>query len=215
MTDNQPNRVRPPGEPMPNARSFLESEYGHPDRTILIQQGGQFYRWDGTCWPAVEDPILRSELYQWFEEKVYVTDDGMRPFAPTVRKVADLLDATKAITIIPTRTPAPAWLGKADFPADEVIACENGLVRWPTWTLHKHRPDFYCHHSVPFDFDPKAPIPKRWLAFLNELWPGDTEFHFRSAGNVRLLRCRAIPDSRRCFCSSGRSAAVKGRLPAC
>ena len=158
MTDNQPNRVRPPGEPMPNARSFLESEYGHPDRTILIQQGGQFYRWDGTCWPAVEDPILRSELYQWFEEKVYVTDDGMRPFAPTVRKVADLLDATKAITIIPTRTPAPAWLGKADFPADEVIACENGLVRWPTRTLHKHRPDFYCHHSVPFDFDPKAPI---------------------------------------------------------
>jgi len=31
------------------------------------------------------------------------------------------------------------------------------------------------HHSLPFDFDPDAPAPVRWLAFLDELWEGETE----------------------------------------
>jgi putative DNA primase/helicase len=31
------------------------------------------------------------------------------------------------------------------------------------------------HHSVPFAFDPKAPEPKKWIAFLRELWGDDHE----------------------------------------
>src|SRR5262245_8720400 len=81
--------VSPPGEPMPNARLFLKHDYGHAERCLLIHQGGQFYRWDGTCWPSVEDPILRSELYRWFEDKKCASGDKLVPFAPTSRKVAD------------------------------------------------------------------------------------------------------------------------------
>jgi putative DNA primase/helicase len=160
---------------MPNARRFLDAEYWHEDRCLLIHQGGQFYRWDGTCWPAIEDPILRSELYKWFEEKTYVEGDKQKPFAPTVRKVADLMDATRAITIINTNMPTPAWLTSGDHPADEIISCDNGLVHWPTRTLYQHRPGYYVHHSVPFAFDPEAPGPRRWLAFLKELWGVDND----------------------------------------
>jgi len=28
---------------------------------------------------------------------------------------------------------------------------------------------------VSFDYDPDAPAPRRWLAFLKELWPDDTD----------------------------------------
>jgi putative DNA primase/helicase len=56
---------------------------------------------------------------------------------------------------------------------DELIACKNGLVHWPTRKLHPHHPGYYVHHSVPFEFNPQAPKPERWLEFLNELWPGD------------------------------------------
>jgi putative DNA primase/helicase len=168
--------VNPPGEPMPNARRFLRSEHGHEEHCLLIQQGGQFYRWDGTCWPTLEDPILKSELYKWFEDKDYVEGKDLKPFAPTVRKVADLIDATRAITIIRTTTPTPSWLlTDAGHQADQIIACENGLVHWPTRELLEHRPGFYIHHSVPFSFDPNAPQPTRWLAFLDELWPGDAD----------------------------------------
>jgi hypothetical protein len=59
--------VSPPGEPMPNARRFLDEEYGHRMR----------YQWDGTCCPAAEDPILKAELYRWFENKEYA--EGARP----------------------------------------------------------------------------------------------------------------------------------------
>ena len=173
--NEEKREVSPPGEPMPNVRQFLKSEYGHPERCLLIQQGGQFYRWDGTCWPAVEDPILKSELYKWFESKSYMSGDGLKPFAPTVRKVSDLMEATRALTIIATATATPSWLGSSDQPADEIISCENGLVHWPTRTLLEHRPGYYTHHSVPFGFDPSAPAPRRWLAFLNELWPNDAD----------------------------------------
>jgi putative DNA primase/helicase len=168
--------VSPPGDPMPNVRRFLHSEYDHAERTLLIQQGGQFYGWDGTCWPALEDPMLKSELYKWFEGKSYINDKGeQKPFAPTTRKVTDLMDATRAITIIETATPAPSWLGQSDHPADEMISCENGLIHWPTRTRRRHTPRFYVHHSVPFAFDPSAPAPTRWLSFLDELWPNDAD----------------------------------------
>jgi len=171
----RPALVRPPGEPMPNARLFLGAEYGHEDRCLLIHQGGMFYRWDGTCWPALEDPILRSKLYKWFEDKECVSGDEKKPFAPTVRKIADLMDATKAVTIIETSTPTPSWLDPVDHPANEFISCENGLVHYPTRTRHRHRPGYYVHHSVPFAFDPDAPAPERWLSFLAELWPDDPD----------------------------------------
>jgi putative DNA primase/helicase len=167
--------VRPPGEPMPNARTFLEHEYWHEDGCLLIHQGGQFYCWDGTCWPALEDLMLRAELYRWFETKAYLSRGGEKPFAPTARKIADLMDATKAITIIDTSTPTPTWLTCGDYPADQLISCDNGLVHWPSRKLSPHSPGYYVHHSVPFAFDPDARKPERWLAFLEELWAEDTE----------------------------------------
>jgi putative DNA primase/helicase len=172
-------KVSPPGQPMPNARRFLAAEYDDPDQQLLIHQGGQFYVWDGTCWPTIEDPILRSRLYRWFEKRIYLDDTRKlpveKPFAPTVRKVADLMDALRAVTIVATGIPTPAWLTMTpeDPPADELIACENGIIHWPSRTLHRHTPRFYAHHSVPFAFDANAPRPERWLRFLNELWADD------------------------------------------
>ena len=169
------NLVRPPGEPMPNARAFLASKYGHADRLLLIQQGGQFYHWDGTCWPAIDDPMLRGELYKWFEEKSYFDGKDVKPFAPTTRKIADLMDATKAITLVPTTLEAPSWLHSSRYPAEEVISCQNGLVHWPTRTRFDHHPCFYIHHSVPFAFDPDAALPEKWLTFLDDIWGNDEE----------------------------------------
>lgn len=176
MDSSSSTVVEPPGEPMPNARRFLRAEYHHDERDRLIHQGGQFYRWDGTCWPPIEDPILRAQLYQFFEEKVYLEGKKCKPFAPTSTKVGNLLDALRAVTIVPTETPTPSWLGKrAPAPAEELIACENGLCHWPTRMLHPHTPRYYAHHSVPFAFDPQAPSPTRWLKFLAELWDKDAE----------------------------------------
>ena len=64
--------VSPPGQPMPNVRRFLAAKYHHADHQLLVHQGGQFYAYDGTCWPSIEDAILRSSLYRWFEQRWYI-----------------------------------------------------------------------------------------------------------------------------------------------
>ena len=168
--------VHPPGEPMPNARLFLDHEYNHPEQCLLLHQGGQFYEWDGSCWPAVEDPLLTSHLYRWFEKKVFPDGKKLKSFAPTKRKVADLIDAARAVTIISRKMSTPSWLnGAAQPPADELISCANELIHWPTRTLHRHKPTYYVHHSVPFVFDAAAPPPLRWFSFLGDLWGDDND----------------------------------------
>ena len=189
--------VDSPSRPMPNVRRFLAAEYEHPDHRLLVQQGGQFYRWDGTCWPALEDSMLKSGLYKWFEHKRYMQADALVPFSPTTSKINNLMDATRGITIIATNKETPSWLSaRSTDPADEMISCKNGLIHWPTRTLSAYHPAYYVHHSVPFAFDAKAPSPERWLKFLNELWPDDQSsiatlqemFGYLVSGDTRLQK---------------------------
>jgi putative DNA primase/helicase len=171
--------VNPPGEPMPNARRFLEAEFHHAERPLLLRQGGIFYMWDGTCWPELDDQDLRARLYEHFEHAIYLheTKGGVeeKPFAPTVRKVLDLLDALGAVAHIPTATPAPTWFNENTMMSMDIVSCINGLVHVPTRTLHPHTPNFYAHHSVAFEFDPEPGEPVRWLEFLDEVWGEDQE----------------------------------------
>ena len=100
------------------------------------------------------------------------------PFDPSRRKVDDLADALKSLAYIPVETAVPSWLGMTrsiSAPADEIVACANGLVHVPTRTLYPHTPTYYAHHAVPFDFVPSAGEPKRWHAFLRDLWGEDAE----------------------------------------
>jgi putative DNA primase/helicase len=52
---------------------------------------------------------------------------------------------------------------------------KNGLLDIDSRRLHPHTPLYFSTVSVPFDYDPAAPEPKRFLAFLDELWPQETE----------------------------------------
>lgn len=173
-------QLPPPSDPMACSRCLLEEEFSHPDHLLLVQQGGQFYRWDGTCWPAMDDRDVRTLAYRYTENATYwhEKDDGTReerPWRPTQRKIADFIDALRAAAHIPTTIPTPSWLSRGKQPAREVVSCTNGLVHVPTQTLMPHTPRFYVHHAVPYAFNPRAPAPKEWLAFLARLWPDDPE----------------------------------------
>ena len=102
-----------PNDPVPNVTKFLDDLFVRDRRLVLVQQGGMFYLWNGQCYPALEDATLRKALYKWFNRAYYwggVKVPVKRPFAPTQRKVSDLFDATKHLTLIPTPTPNPSWL---------------------------------------------------------------------------------------------------------
>ncbi len=78
---------------------------------------------------------------------ITVPEDGGQKcvlFDPDVSKVNQLLDALKARAVLATEDTAPCWLvDDPAAPADELIACENGLFHVPERRLLPHTPTFF------------------------------------------------------------------------
>ena len=195
-TRRSPRMLPGPDNPMACARRLVGEEFGHPVMPTLIEQGGQFYRWDGTCWPAHDERDVRTLAYFFTEHATFIGKEGREPWHPSRRKISDLVEALRAVAAIPTATLSPSWLRPGDGPASEFIACVNGIVHVPTRTLIPHTPAFYVHHSLPYAFDPDAPEPAAWLAFLKSLWADDPEaisclqelFGYIAAGGTEMQK---------------------------
>jgi putative DNA primase/helicase len=157
------------------ARELVQALYTLPGGMILRSHRGDFYRWDGARYRELDRRDVRRTAYDFLEPAVYLhPEQGWLPFAPTQRKIADVLDALHAVVFVESRPDAPLWIDGRDTPrAPEIVAMTNGLLHVPTRILHAHTMHYFNHHALPFAFDPKAPTPTRWLAFLDELWPDD------------------------------------------
>lgn len=172
----------PPTDPMKVAARFIEDQYldrGH--HRLLRHSRNTFYVYSGTHWPEAEDRTLRSRLYDYLQDAMYVKmvygkPEG-KPWEPNRRKVEDVLDALKAQGHLPADVNPPTWIGgdHDDLDPRDLISLENGILHIPTRTLIDHSPEFWSHNTLPYPYDPKAEIPNRWEKFLAELWPDDSE----------------------------------------
>ncbi|WP_406699473.1 phage/plasmid primase, P4 family [Singulisphaera sp. Ch08] len=175
------------------ARLFRERQFHHVDGATLVHQGGEFLGWDGSRYKVVPDikVDLNASIRAEFERinRQAIVDRGA-PHIPKVQKfgtrlVNDALQALASITNIPHDQHRPSWLGAAEFPAAEVLACRNALLHLPSLLeerdglleepdgLLEPTPRFFSTHALPYNLDPTAPRPAEWLRFLNQLWPED------------------------------------------
>ncbi|MGH3627887.1 MAG: phage/plasmid primase, P4 family [Sciscionella sp.] len=173
----------PPFNPMAVARALLPT-WQHDGQPTLRHWRGVWMRWDGPHWAEADDKLIRSAAYRRLEHAYYMAigNDGKpeaKPWAPTKRKIGDLLEAQAAIVHLESSTDAPSWTGDVPTIAGAVdgpiVACRNGLLVVPTRKQMACDPRFFNLVSVPFDYDPAAPEPAAWLAFLGQLWPDDPE----------------------------------------
>jgi putative DNA primase/helicase len=138
-------------------------------------------RWDQTCWIEDEDRAIRAWLYETLDDVEYLHIDPktkveeIRPWRPNRRKIADVVDALAASIHLSASIDPPVWLDQSPVPAGEVVACTNGLLHVGTRKLQQLTPLYFNRVAVPFDWDPAAPQPSRWLEFLNQLWPDDLD----------------------------------------
>lgn len=170
----------PPGAPLDVAREFVRAHHDREETALLRSHRGSFYTWDGQCWIETPDADLRSQIYTWAEPAFYwkPSRDGAtpEPWRPTKRKISDVVDALAAAVHLPSEVTAPCWIHNGEsVPAEELIPMRNGLLHIPTRTLMAHTPGLWAHHALPFEYDPDAPIPQRWLAFMGQLWKNDAE----------------------------------------
>jgi putative DNA primase/helicase len=120
-----------------------------------------------------ENRQVRSLLYAFTEYARYRSSDGLAPWAPNRHKIGDVLEALSAITILFDQVDQPCWLD--DRATGTIVAVTNGLLDIERRQLLPHTPLFFNQTSVPFEYDAAAAPPKRWLAFLKELWPNEPE----------------------------------------
>jgi putative DNA primase/helicase len=149
----------------------------------LVHHDGMFRLWCGSHYRAVEDRETRAKMYGFLAcmkttEDAVQQDGTSNSFHPDRAKVDNVLDALRALTNLPSATTVPAWLDAphADRPpAAEMVACSNGLLHLPAGKLIAHTPAFFSPSALEFAFDPNAPEPAGWLAFLASIWPDDQE----------------------------------------
>jgi hypothetical protein len=107
---------------------------------------------------------------------VYLDENGaLAPWAPTRKKVGDLLEALAAICILLDDTDQPCWLDDRASSGSVIVAMANGLLDVDKRQLVAHTPLYLNQVAVPFDYDPDAPLARRWRDFLDELWPDEPE----------------------------------------
>jgi putative DNA primase/helicase len=123
----------------------------------------------------LDESALRAELYAFLDGALRRVPNAVVPFKPMKAHVNDVVDALKATAHLDLSKRAPAWLGQAPVPADEVLPCYNGLLHLSSRELLAHTPEFFGHNVLEFDYDADAPTPSQWVNFLNTLWPDDGE----------------------------------------
>jgi putative DNA primase/helicase len=187
----QPNEA--PDDPHRLARLFIGESCQHAEGLTLRFWREEFHRWDGSAYRIVPEKELRAELTASakaeldrvnLKAQILAARDDKPP--PTVRKVtsrltADVAHALASLTVLPSRTEAPAWLQEdSPFPASETLACPNGLINLASLVAGKNHfapptPRFFSGNCLAFDFNIQAPAPAAWLGFLAGLWPDDPQ----------------------------------------
>jgi putative DNA primase/helicase len=162
--------------PFATAKLFLEI-YSNSGARTLNHHRGAFYAWNGRAYLERADGELRSEIYPFLDQGFSADSKGnLYPVKPNVAMVMNILDGLRAAAHLDSKIAAPAWLSPAPaWPAEEIVACENGLLHLPSGKIIGNTPEFFTYNALNFPFDPAAPDPEQWVAFLHELWPDDPE----------------------------------------
>lgn len=169
--------VLDPSDPYGIAGKFLKRKYTVDGRLVLRAQQDEFLAYDGAAYQFTEVATIRQRLYEFLRDAYCPGKNEPKPFKPTATVVNNIMDALRARCHVPaTSASPPAWIGDEEpRPPGELLACRNGLLHLPSGTLLPPTPDFFTRNALDFEYDPDAPEPERWLAFLEQLWPNDPD----------------------------------------
>jgi putative DNA primase/helicase len=156
------------------ARVFLNEGCTVDGMLTLRHWRGGWWMWRITHWTEVDDRAVRSILYQYLEHAVYMTLAGPMAWTPNQHKIRNVIDALAAICFLRTDLDQPCWLEDGHYD-DALVALGNGLLEVGRKRLLPHTPAFFNQTSVPFNYEPNAPEPTKWLQFLSELWPDEPD----------------------------------------
>ena len=174
--------IEAPKHAYANAGHFLAAKHVEDGVTLLRYHQGVFHRWrkEAGYYVALDDKALRDEVYQFFDHKAYAGTRGdTLIFGADSTNVNKVIDALASRTLIAKDTEPPAWLDQAEHPpASELVVTENGILHVLKRVLLRYTPQLFATHRLAFAYNPKAPKPHEWLAFLESLKIGKKGIDF-------------------------------------
>lgn len=178
-------------DPIPLAENFIDTHHRDGDGQLLLRRHrGDFYSFEGACYQPLTDEEIGASLYKHLEKCWTIQRDKsgepvrdkqgrskLRLIVPKAAMIREVLLALPSRDVLlADRLDEPYWLSaRDDLDPMKLVPCRNGLLDLSTRTLHPSTPDLFSTHALPFDFDPDAPDPIAWLAFLDQLWETDLE----------------------------------------
>jgi putative DNA primase/helicase len=162
----------PPSMPMAVARLLVDRHFTVDNCSTLRHWRGSWWHWQTSHWTELEDRGVRTLLYRFTENAFYWQGTMPQRWAPNRKKITDLVDALAAVCMLPQDIGQPSWLDD-QHRNGVIVSVGNGLLDIAQQKLLPHTPQYFNTTSVPFNYDPKAPPPERWLKFLDALWPDD------------------------------------------
>ena len=98
-----------------------------------------FFRDRQQYWPERDEAAVRAQVYAYLEHAKYwhATKDGpeLRPWEPTRFKMANVLDALRAVTHLDETVQPPAWLDGDGLDPHDLVVTANGILHVPTRRL--------------------------------------------------------------------------------
>jgi P4 family phage/plasmid primase-like protien len=174
IVDNNIGSVQAnPASPYQTAQQYQKSHYEN-----AMHHNGSFLAYDGACYREEEDATVKSQLYEYLSHAVYKKGDDLQPFNPNTGKVHNVVDSLKSLLHKPAELfDPPCWLtGNGNLPsAREIVACQNGLLHLSSGELLPPTSNFFTRNALEFDYDPDAPLPKKFMQFLHDIWPDDSD----------------------------------------
>lgn len=197
------------------AREFIERECRG---SRLKHWRGAFYMWTKAAghYKKVSEDRLESGI-RLFLDKAFVLgkNNAMLNYFPHNGHVNNVLKSLMAITSIPDSINAPCWIDSVSgIDPKKLLPLKNGLLFIDDSRrriLLPHTADFFCLGIADVAYDAKADKPKKWVEFLNQIFPKDPD-------SVRSLRqiigyCTTSDTSfQKMFVFQGRKRAGKGTV---
>jgi len=165
-------------------------------RPTLIRFQQQWYAWDALgAYRIIEDKTIEAEIGALaIKAKVRTTkkqritdDDGnpqtveeeaVAPFNPMPRDIKAIYDMLAQACHKPFDTMSPpVFLDGgtgiyAGLNPHNLISCCNGIVDITTGKKYPATATFFTLTALPLDYDPSAPVPRKWLRFLLQVMKG-------------------------------------------
>lgn len=164
-------------EPVRLAEAFMGYRYQLRGEPTLVRWARAWWRYDGTRYVELDDELLDRDIIGFLDvvsvpkvsrQTNMVSQERVTSKSKTVREVAKALHH-----VMPAIAgSAPRWIEPGP---DDCIAVRNGILDANTRTLLPATPSFFSTTCIGCSYEPEAPQPERWLAFLHDLWGDDTE----------------------------------------